>query len=82
MCNIIINTFYINTFTFINTFYINTSVKSVDNDVTNRKISTIIKILAIFIFSSKSKLLHYISFAYIKNSVSIFTLVTQSDCKR
>ena len=59
MCNIIINTFYINTFyflhnTFINTFYINTSVKSVDNNVTNWKIFTIIKILAIFIFSSKS----------------------------
>ena len=38
MCNIIINTFYI--------IY----VKSIDNDVTHRKIFTIVNILAIFIF--------------------------------
>ena len=45
MCNIIINTFYIN------------DVKSIDNDVTHRKIFTIINILAIFIFSNMANLL-------------------------
>ena len=45
MCNIIINTFYIN------------DVKSIDNDVTHRKIFTIINILAIFIFLNTANLL-------------------------
>ena len=40
MCNILFNTFYIS----------NLCKKSIDSDVTHRKIFTITKILAIFIF--------------------------------